>query len=299
MIAPQSTESWAVTDVVRVIETDAHEGPVYAADEDALYFTTLPRRDAQGAPHVSIKRLQLDGMRFPLQRSRLTTLRQETRVANGMFIDRAGRLYVCEQGTLTEPARISLVDRVTGETTSVVDGVGELRLNSPNDVVVRSDGTVWFTDPSYGHLQGFRPQPQVPDAVYRFDPASGELGVASRLFDKPNGLAFAPDERVLYVADNGWPHHILAFDVTSEGHMGSRVRRIAAGMPGHPDGLKVDVEGRLYASAPGGVRVLTPGGELVGEISVPGAVNFTFGGRRRDVLFITTDTAIWAAVLNT
>jgi len=166
-------------------------------------------------------------------------------------------------------------------------------------VVVHSNGSVWFTDPSYGYLQGFRPEPQVPDGVYRYEPATGLLSVAARLFDKPNGLAFSPDERLLYVGDNGWPHHILGFDVLSDGRLGPRFRRVASGMPGHPDGLKVDIEGRIYASAPGGIQVLAPWGQLLAEIPVPGAVNFTFGGRERNVLFITADTAIWAAMLNT
>ena len=299
MIISQAPESWAVTDVVYVVDVDAHEGPVYADDEDALYFTTVPRRDGCDGRHVAIRRLQLDGLRFPLERSRLTTLREEANVANGMFIDREGHLYVCEQGSFSEPARISVVDRATGAARTVVDGLGELRLNSPNDVVVHSDGTVWFTDPSYGYLQGFRPEPQLPDVVYRYEPAMDLLSVAARLFDKPNGLAFSPDERVLYVGDNGWPHHILAVDVLSDGRLGPRFRRVAGGMPGHPDGLKVDIEGRIYASAPGGVQVLAPGGQPLAEISVPGAVNFTFGGPQRNVLFITADTAIWAAILDT
>lgn len=298
MVSLPSADALTVIDVVPVLDVDAHEGPVYAADEDALYFTTLPRRDASGVPHVAIRRLQLDGIRFPLERSRLTSLREDTNVANGMFLNRAGGLYVCEQGTLSAHARISLVDRTTGAVTTVVDGLGELGLNSPNDVVVKSDGTVWFTDPSYGYLQGFRPAPQLPDAVYRYQPATGLLSVAAQIFDKPNGLAFSPDEQVLYVADNGRPHHLLGFDVLADGRLG-RGRLIAASAAGHPDGLKVDIEGRIYASAPGGVVVLAPDGQRLAEISVPGAVNFTFGGRERNVLFITADTAIWAAVLNT
>src|SRR5215471_2774026 len=139
-------ETCEVSDVVRVLDVDAHEGPVYAADEDALYFTTLPRRDANGVPHVAIRRLQLDGLRFPLNSSALTTLREETDCANGMFLGRDGRLYVCEQGNLSEPARISTVDRVTGAAATLVDSLDGLPLNSPNDVVVHSDGSVWFTD---------------------------------------------------------------------------------------------------------------------------------------------------------
>jgi gluconolactonase len=284
--------------LVCVVETNAHEGPVYAADEDALYFTTLPRPDARGVPQVAIERLAFDGLDFPLGSDRITTVREHANVANGMALDHDGSLIVCEQGTRRTPARISRVDRVTGSAETVVAGLGGFRLNSPNDVVVRSDGTIWFTDPSYGHLQGFRPEPEVCDLVYRYDPGTNALAVVADSFDKPNGLAFSPDERTLYVADNGVPHHLLAFAVIERGRHLNRRRVLAVGTPEHPDGLEVDADGRIYASASTGVQVFDPSGVLLGEISLPGAVNFTFGGPDRNVLFITADTAIWAAVLN-
>jgi gluconolactonase len=266
--------------LVRVVETDAHEGPVYAADENALYFTTTRRHT------VAIKRLVLR------DRS-VTTVRADANNANGMALDRVGRLVVCEQGTLDEPARISRVDRATGAAETIVDAFDGRPLNSPNDVVVKSDGTIWFTDPSYGHLQGFKPEPALPDQVYRYDPRTGEVSVAASGFDKPNGLAFSPDETILYVGDNGAPQQLLEFPLSG----GSRV--LAPGTPGHPDGLKVDAQGRIYASAATGVHVFRPSGELIGEITLPGTVIFTFGGADRNVLFITSDDAIWAAVLNT
>jgi gluconolactonase len=280
-----------------VAEVAAHEGPVYVRAEDALYFTTVPQRPGRpDMPQVDVARIALQGARFPVSSAAVTTVRPAANVANGMTLDAEGRLVVCEQGTFREPARISRLDPRTGASETLVERCGGLPLNSPNDVVVKSDGTVWFTDPSYGHLQGFRPPPRVPDAVYRYDPGSGQLEVAAVGFDKPNGLAFSPDEGVLYVGDNGAPHHLLAFDVRSDGSLGRR--RVVAGSAGeHPDGLKVDSEGRIYASAPTGVRVHAPGGRLLGEIAVPGAVNFTFGGREGNVLFITADTAVWAATL--
>jgi gluconolactonase len=262
-----------------VAETDAHEGPVYAADEDALYFTTV-RREA-----VAIKRLALaDGS--------VSVVRADANMANGMTLDREGRLVVCEQGTLDAPARITRLDRTTGRVETLV----EANLNSPNDVVVKRDGTIWFTDPSYGYLQGFRPEPRVGDYVYRYDPESGDLSVVADGFDKPNGIAFSPDERMLYVADNGAPHELLAFDVEGRRDLTNR-RRLAVSTPEHPDGLKTDSEGRIYASYSGGIQVLAAGGDLIGEIELPGTVNFTFG-RERNVLYITSDTAIWAAVFN-
>ena len=268
-----------------VAEVDAHEGPVYVAEEDALYFTTV-RTDS-----VAIKRLDLAS-------GDVTILVEDANNANGMALDRQGRLLVCEQGTTTEHARISRLDRATGSRETVVDAIDGLPLNSPNDVVVRADGTIWFTDPSYGHLQGFRPEPAVPDRVYRFDPATGDIRVVADSFDKPNGLAFSLDQRTLYVADNGAPHHLLAFEVEEDGTL-TRRRVVAVGTPEHPDGLKVDARDRIYASSQRGVQVFTSEGELLGALDLPGAVNFTFGGPRGDTLYITADTAIWAAVLNT
>jgi gluconolactonase len=261
-------------------KTDAHEGPVYVADEDALYLTTV-RRDV-----VAIKRIALgDGS--------VSVVRADANMANGMALDREGRLVVCEQGTLHTPARITRLDRATGEMETVV----EADLNSPNDVVVKDDGTIWFTDPSYGYLQGFRPKPLAGDYVYRYDPEADQLAVAADGFDKPNGIAFSPDERVLYVTDNGAPHELLAFDVDAEGRLSNR-RQLAVSTPDHPDGCTTDSEGRIYASYAGGVQVLDPSGRLIGEIELPGAVNFTFGGPERNVLYITADTAVWAATLN-
>jgi gluconolactonase len=269
----------------RIAFVDAHEGPVYVASEHALYFTTVRR---PGEP-VAIKRLDLDG-------GAVTVVRADANNANGMALDRDGRsLLVCEQGSLTEPARIARTDLATGGTETVVDAWHGLPLNSPNDVVVSSDGAVWFTDPSYGFLQGFRPEPQVADAVYRLDSATGDLDAVAAGFDKPNGLALSPDERVLYVSDNGAPHELLAFEVHGR-RLGPR-RRLATGTPEHPDGLKVDTDGRIHASAATGVQVYSPAGDLLGELELPGTVTFCFGGPEHDVLFITTDTAIWAASL--
>jgi gluconolactonase len=254
----------------RLAAVDAHEGPVYVADEHALYFTSVPP--------AALKRLDLDT-------GAVDVVLADANRANGMALDHEGRLVICEQGTLTAPARITRYDRRTGERETLVDEVAGLPLNSPNDVVVARDGSIWFTDPSYGHLQGFRPPPRLPDRVYRHDPRSGGTTVGADGFDKPNGLAFSPDERVLYVADNGAPHHLLALSD------GSR-RVVRTSTPGHPDGLKVAPDGRILASSAGGVQVLTPEGDEVGRIDLPGAVNFCLGP---DALFITTDTAVWAA----
>jgi gluconolactonase len=266
--------------LVRVAATDAHEGPIYVPDDDALYFTSVP------APEVAIKRLSLSS-------GEVSVLRADANRANGMALHPDGRLVVCEQGTRSSPARISLVDRATGATETVVDGWGGLPLNSPNDVVVKRDGTVWFTDPSYGFLQGFRPTPALGDFVYRHDPRTAETTVVAEGFDKPNGLAFSPDERVLYVGDSGESTHwIEAFDVVQGRALTAR-RIFAVIDPGYPDGVKADAAGLVYSAGPAGVQVFDPDGRDLGAIVVPGAVNLAFGGDGR--IFITADTAVWAA----
>ena len=263
--------------LAHVIDVDAHEGPVYVPVDDALYFTSLPQ---QPGPTVDIKRLDLGSLT-------VSVIRPDAAAANGMTLGHDGRLIVCEQ----IGGAIAAVDRVSGARMLIAQG-----FNSPNDVVVKSDGTIWFTDPSYGWLQGFRPRPLLRDAVWRYDPRTRSAIAVADSFDKPNGLCFSPDERTLYVADNGEPHHLKAFDVLDGGRLdGERVIHVSS--PEHPDGLKADSAGRLYATFAGGVEVLSPDGSLLGEIELPGAVNFCFGGPDRNVLFITADTAIYAAHL--
>ena len=280
--------------LVKLADVDAHEGPVYARAEHALYFTSLP-------PDARLKRLDVES-------GEITVVRDDLVAPNGMTRERAGMLVICEQGSTSEPARISALDLHTGELETLVDEWGGLALNSPNDVVVKSDGSVWFTDPSYGWLQGFRPEPEAGDHVYRYDPGSGRLTVVADSFEKPNGIAFSPDEQTLYVTDSGanqepgsfhpgLPHHIVAFELRDGRHLGPG-RLFAVINPGFPDGLKVDLRGRVYASSWRGVQVFNPAGDLIGEIHLPGAVNFAFGGPGGNVLYITADTAVWAAVLN-
>jgi len=241
----------------------------------------------------------------------LSTLREASNLANGMTLDREGRLLVCEQGTKTHRARISRIDLdsidLQNAETTVVDEWFGLTFNSPNDIVVKSDGTIWFTDPSYGYLQGVKDAPLVGDYVYRHDPATGETTVVADSFNKPNGLAFSPDESILYINDSAaiqgpgtyyvnLPHHIRAFDVADGSHL-INDRLVAVVTPGLPDGLKTDREGRVYSSCATGVKVYSTAGRLLGEILVPGTANFCFGGERGNTLFMLNDTGIWAATL--
>ena len=237
-----------------------------------------------------------------------SVVRTDANAANGMTLGRDGRLLVCEQGTPTTSARITAFDPHSGSVETIVDNWYDLRLNSPNDVVQASDGAIWFTDPTYGFLQGFRPQSVVGDQVYRFDPDSERLCVVADSLDKPNGLAFSPDGRTLYVTDSGAnqeldsfyvdrAHQVVAFDVAPLSATLRNERVFADIEPGFPDGIKCDAEGRVYVSSFSGVQVFASDGARLGEIALAGAVNFSFGGPSRNVLYITADDAIWAAVL--
>jgi gluconolactonase len=254
----------------RLVETDAHEGPVYLAAERALYFTT--QRAGRRA----------DIMRLSLADGRISTVLADAGAANGMTLGHDGRLLVCEQ----QPAAISRIDPATGARETVVDAYRGLPLNSPNDVVVKSDGSIWFTDPSYAHLQGFGREPRLGDHVYRHD---GELELAATGFDKPNGLAFSPDESVLYVGDSE-RCVVEAFDVVS-GRLLANRRVFATIEQGYPDGLKIDRRGNVYTTGGPGLMVFSPTGALLREIDLPGAVNFAFAGDR---LLVTADDAIWS-----
>jgi gluconolactonase len=289
---------------VKVADVPAHEGPVWFADEDALYYTTTPSHRSDGTPVVRIERLLLDG----LDVRRREVVVADANAANGMCPTADGDLLVCEQGSRHERACISLLDRRTGRRTTLVDRADGFLLSSPNDVVAGPDGAIWFTDPSYGHLQGFRPPPERRDAVVRIDPRTGAASVVETRFDKPNGIALDPTGAVLYVGDSGAnhepgsydpsrPHDVTEFRITPGGGLTER-RQLAVVSPGFPDGLKVDAAGRLYVSCSSGVQVRSPHGELLDLIPAPGAVNFCLGGADASTLFITTDTAVWAVRLD-
>jgi gluconolactonase len=273
-----------------LVLTDAHEGPVYVEAEHALYLTV-----ERGIRRIDLETHRIDDLDAAVVRP------------NGMYADGRGGLLVCEQGDLEHAARISRFDPMTGQLDTVVDEFDGLPLNSPNDVVVGPDGVVWFTDPSYGYLQRFRPTPSLGDFVHRYDPATGRHDVVADGFDKPNGIALSPGGRVLYVTDSGAnqepgtfdparPHHVEAFDVAGA-HLRNR-HVLAVIHPGFPDGLKVDASGLVYVSCGRGVQIFDPAGDQIGEIVVPGAVNFAFGGPDRRLLYITADFAVYVAAID-
>ncbi|HSI41344.1 MAG TPA: SMP-30/gluconolactonase/LRE family protein [Xanthobacteraceae bacterium] len=265
------------------------EGPVYFADMRCLIWSDIPN-----------SRL----MRWCEDTGTAGVFRADSNFANGNARDRQGRLVTCEHRTRrvtrTEPdGRITvLADRYRGR-----------RLNSPNDVVVKSDGTVWFTDPTYGISADYEGGKAVSEQdgryVFRFDPRDGTLNVVSDDFVQPNGLAFSPDESRLYIADSGWigpedgPRHIRAFDVGPDNALsgGAVLTEVS---PHAPDGLRVDADGNIWSSAGDGVHCYTPGGALIGKIRVPERVgNLAFGGAARNRLFICGHTSLYAVFLNT
>ncbi len=258
------------------------EGPVYFADSDCLVWSDIPnnRMLRWVAGQVSV-------------------FRDRSNNSNGNTRDRQGRLITCEHGsrrvTRTEP---------DGSITVLVDHFEGHRLNSPNDVVVKSDDTVWFTDPSYGILsdyEGHRAEPEYGGCyVFRLEPGTGNLQVMANDFVKPNGLAFSPDESWLYIVDTGQthtengPHHIRVFSVRGGGKLeGGEV--FAEVSPGLPDGLRVDTDGNVWTSAGDGVHCFAPDGTLLGKIKIPEPVsNLAFGGPKRNRLFITATTSLYA-----
>jgi len=284
-------------------DINAHEGPVYVRDENAVYFTTVPvttNIPSFGDRNVAIKRLDVAS-------GKVSTFVAESNMANGMTLDRKGRLLICEQGSLETAARISRMNLKTKKTETVVDHWFGLPFNSPNDIVEKSDGTIWFTDPAYGALQGFRPKPLVGDFVYRYDPTDDSIAVVVDTFKKPNGLCFSPDESILYVNDSGaiegpgtyyinLPHHIRAFDVADGSHLVNE-RLFAVVTPVIPDGLKVDSQGRVYSSSGTGVQVFDTTGKILGEILAGGVANFCFGGESNNRLFMMCDSAINIATI--
>jgi gluconolactonase len=214
---------------------------------------------------------------------------------NGHTVDRLGRLVSCEHGnrrvTRTEP---------DGSITVLADAYDGKPLNSPNDVVVRSDGSVWFSDPAYGidsDYEGHKsPQEQDECFLFRIDPA-GELAVAAGGFSRPNGLAFSLDERRLYVSDTGGPDNIRVFDVADDLSLsGGEV--FAECTAGVFDGFRLDTEGRIWTSAADGVHVYDPDGTLLGKVLVPEVVaNVCFGGPKGNRLYICGTTSLYAILL--
>jgi len=265
------------------------EGPVWFADMRCLLWSDIPNNRM---------------MRWCEESGAVTVFRADSNFANGNTRDRAGRLVTCEHRT----RRLTRTE-ADGSITVLADRFEGRRLNAPNDVVVRSDGTIWFTDPTFGIealYEGAKAEPeQAACNVFRLDPSSNVLSVATAGLRRPNGLAFSPDERFLYVADSGfnarpdWPHEIRRFAVAADGDLADETM-FAVVTPPIPDGIRVDAAGNVWSSAGDGVHCYAPDGALIGKIRVPEKVgNLTFGGRDRNRLFICGHTSIYSIFLNT
>jgi len=219
----------------------------------------------------------------------LTVFRDPSGNSNGLTYDRESRLIACEHGN----RRLSRIEKV-GSYTVLADRFRGKRLNSPNDVVVKSDGAIYFTDPPYGIIPEEQELPF--QGVFRFKPETKELTLLVDDFEKPNGLAFSPDETVLYVADSSTRRHVRTFDVKDDGTLGnSRLfAEIRSNLPGNPDGMKVDVEGHPYVAAAGGVWVFSQDGKHLGTIRTPEIPsNCAFGDEDWKTLFITARTSVY------
>ena len=223
--------------------------------------------------------------------------RSPSRYSNGNTIDREGRLVTCEHGA----RRVTRTEH-DGSITVLADRYEDKRFNSPNDVVVRSDGSIWFSDPSYGiesDYEGYASESEIGAChVYRIDPVTGAVRIAADDFDHPNGLAFSADERTLYVSDTGLrPSPIRAFAVADDGTLsGGDV--LALCDTGGFDGFRLDVTGRIWTSAGDGVHCFEPDGTLLGKVLVPEIVaNVEFGGPRGNRLFICATSSLYAVLL--
>jgi gluconolactonase len=263
------------------------EGPVWFADRNCLLFSDVPN----------------DRVLRWIESGGISVFRQPSDFENGHTRDREGRLISC-----SHRKRCITRTELDGELTVLASHFEDKRLNSPNDVVVKSDGTIWFTDPPYGiqtDYEGGKQIAELPARVYCLDPDSGTLRVVADDFDGPNGLCFSPDERRLYITESGLQfvpdptQHIRVFDVTdggarlTNGHIFHKVQ------PGFADGLRCDEDGNIWSSAADGVHCIDPSGALLGKIKVPYTVsNLTFGGRNRSRLFLCASHTLYAIYTN-
>ena len=241
-------------------------------------------------------------LRYDETSGAVSVFRNPSGYSNGNTVDRQGRLISCEHGH----RRVSRTEH-DGTITVIASHYQGKRLNSPNDVVVQSDGTIWFTDPAYGinsDYEGHKDESEIGAChVYRVDPHSGKIKIVADDFVRPNGIAFSPDERRLFVADTGathvkdGPRHIRVFDVSDDGRLsgGKVFATLTAGLF---DGMRLDEAGRIWTSAGDGVHCYDPDGTLLGKILVPEAVaNVVFGGVKRNRLYICATTSLYAIML--
>lgn len=265
------------------------EGPVYVPAAKSVLWSDIPN-----------DRL----MRLDETDGSVSVFESPCGYHNGHALDAAGRVVACEHGG----RRISRLE-ADGRWTLLADRYEGKRLNSPNDVVVKSDGSIWFSDPTYGidsHYEGHAAPSEIgASQVYRLDASSGEVTAVVTDRVCPNGLAFSPDETILYVADtgathvSGLPRALYAYDIKPDGQGIGAARTFATCDAGFFDGFRVDRDGNLWTSSADSVRVYAPDGVLIGRILVPEIVsNLCFGGPKRNRLYITAQTSLYAIYVN-
>jgi gluconolactonase len=262
------------------------EGPVWFADHDCLYVSDIPNdRILRWSEHGGVG-----------------VFRRPSGFANGHARDRQGQLIGCSHHD-----RCITRTELDGTVTVLASHYRGKRLNSPNDIVCKSDGTIWFSDPLYGistDYEGGKQTSELPPALYRLDVATGDLTIAADDFEGPNGLAFSPDESVLYVAESGGQfdreprQYIRRFNVHEDGRIsgGEQFHKV---LPGFADGFRVDEGGNVWSSAADGVHCISPEGTLLGKILTPSLVsNLAFGGRNRCRLFLCASHRLMAIYTN-
>ncbi len=263
------------------------KGPVYFRDGGYLVWSDIPN-------NRMMRWLEEDG--------HVSVFRHHSNYSNGNTRDREGRLLTCEH----DARRVTRTE-LDGRITVVMDSFNGKRLNAPNDIVVTSDGAIWFTDPGYGidgEYEGHTDKFELGTNVYRIDPKTGRASVAVDDFTRPNGLAFSPDEKLLYIVDSGATHggpaHIRVFDVVANKLRKSRVFADDFS-PGFTDGMRVDVKGNVWCSMgwadplEDGVRCYAPDGDMIGKVHLPETcANLCFGGKKRNRLFMCGSTSIYA-----
>lgn len=253
------------------------EGPIWNHAESHLIFSDIPSN--------IMRRWRPDGS--------IETWRQPSNMANGNTYDGEGRVVTCEHAT----SRVTRTES-DGSVTVLATHFGDKELNSPNDIVVKSDGAIYFSDPGFGRMEYFgRPREQqlAYQGAYRLDPESRELTLLVDDFDQPNGLCFSLDESQLFINDT-MRAHIRVFDVNDEGTLenGRIWAEVTGGNDGAPDGMKVDSQGNLYVTGPGGIHVFDPAAACLGVIKVPqGCANFCWGGDDLKSLFVTATTSLY------
>ena len=265
------------------------EGPVWFGDARCLLWSDIPNNRI---------------MRWDEETGAVSVFRKPSNFANGNTRDRQGRLVTCEH----DSRRVTRTE-YDGTITVVLDRFDGKPLNSPNDVVVKSDDSIWFTDPPFGILsnyEGHTAPVELPTNVYRVDGRTGAATVATGDVPRPNGLCFSPDERRLYVVVSGAiPREIRVFDVSADGTKLEGGRVFADCGPGIPDGFRCDTEGNLWCGWGGGegldgVAVFNPAGKLIGRILLPErCANLCFGGRYRNRLFMAASHSLYALYVNT